>query len=119
MLTGADPISSNPTLSAISLNYRLARWRRWRLFQDGCPGGETLEAVSMRADRVVSRIRRLGSDVLIFSHRDLVRILAARWLGLPAIQARHLYLATASLSVLGYDHDLSEPSIRLWNWTSR
>ncbi len=69
----------------------------------------------MRADRVVSRIRRLGSDVLIFSHRDLLRVLAARWLGFPAIHARHLYLTTASLSVLGYDHDLSEPVIRVWN----
>ena len=57
----------------------------------------------------------LGSDVLIFSHRDVLRILAARWLGLPAIQARHFYLATASLSVLSYDHDPSEPVIRAWN----
>ena len=87
----------------------------WRLFQDGCPGGETLHAVSMRADRVVSGIRVRGSDVLVFAHRDLLRILAARWLGLPAIQARHFSLATASLSVLSYDHDLSEPVIRAWN----
>lgn len=89
----------------------------WRLFQDGCPGGETLDAVSLRANRVVRRIRRLGGDVLIFSHRDLLRILATRWLDLPAIQARHLYLTTASLSVLSYDHDLSEPVIRAWNET--
>ena len=87
----------------------------WRLFQDGCPGGETLQAVSLRADRVVARIRALGSDVLVFAHRDILRILAARWLGLPAVQARDFYLTTASLSVLGYDHDLDEPVIRLWN----
>ena len=87
----------------------------WRLFQDGCPGGETLQAVSLRADRVVARIRALGSDVLVFAHRDILRILAARWLGLPAVQARDFYLTTASLSVLGYDHDLHEPVIRLWN----
>ena len=87
----------------------------WRLFQDGCPGGETLQAVSLRADRVVARIRALGSDVLVFAHRDILRILAARWLGLLAVQARDFYLTTASLSVLGYDHDLDEPVIRLWN----
>ena len=87
----------------------------WRLFQDGCPGGETLQAVSLRADRVVARIRALGSDVLVFAHRDILRILAARWLGLLAVQARDFYLTTASLSVLGYVHDLDEPVIRLWN----
>ncbi|MEO6239033.1 MAG: histidine phosphatase family protein [Vicinamibacterales bacterium] len=87
----------------------------WRLFDDGCPGGEALQAVSLRADRVVARIRALGSDVLVFAHRDILRILAARWLNLPAVQARDFYLTTASLSVLGYDHDLDEPVIRLWN----
>ena len=87
----------------------------WRLFEDGCPGGETLQAVSLRADRVAGRIRALGSDVLVFAHRDILRILAAGWLSLPAVQARDFYLTTASLSVLGYDHDLDEPVIRLWN----
>ena len=87
----------------------------WRLFKDGCPGGETLQAVGVRADRVIGRIRALPSDVLVFAHRDLLRILATRWLGLPAEEARHLYLTTASLSILGYDHDLDEPVIRLWN----
>jgi len=69
----------------------------------------------VRADRVIGRIRALPSDVLVFAHRDLLRILAARWLGLPAVEARYLYLTTASLSVLGYDHDLDEPVMRLWN----
>ena len=87
----------------------------WRLFKDGCPGGETLQAVSLRADRVIARIRALGSDVLVFAHRDILRILAARWLSLSAVEARHFYLTTASLSILGYDHDLDEPVIRLWN----
>ena len=87
----------------------------WRLFKDGCPGGETLQAVSLRADRVIARIRALGSDVFVFAHRDILRILAARWLSLSAVEARHFYLTTASLSILGYDHDLDEPVIRLWN----
>lgn len=87
----------------------------WRLFEDGCPGGETLLEVSMRADRVIARVRALEGDVLVFAHRDIVRILIARWIALPALEARRLHLETASLSVLGYDHDLDEPVIRLLN----
>ena len=87
----------------------------WRLFEDGCPGGETLVEVSMRADRVIARVRALEGDVLVFAHRDILRILIARWIALPALEARRLHLATASLSVLGYDHDLDEPVIRVLN----
>ncbi len=87
----------------------------WRLFKDGCPGGETRQAVSVRADRVMGQIRALGSDVLVFAHRDILRVLVARWLSLSAVEGRHFYLTTASLSILGYDHDLNEPVIRLWN----
>lgn len=91
----------------------------WRLFKDGCPGGETLEAVSLRADRVIGRIRALQADVLVFAHRDILRVLIARWLGLSALEGRHFYLATASLNILGYDHDLDEPVIRLLNEVHR
>jgi broad specificity phosphatase PhoE len=87
----------------------------WRQFKDDCPGGETLQAVSLRADRVVGRVRALGGGVLAFAHGDILRILAARWLGLPAVDACHLHLTTASVSILGYEHDLDEPVIRLWN----
>jgi broad specificity phosphatase PhoE len=87
----------------------------WRLLEDGCPGGETLEAVSARADRLIDRLHSLGGEVLIFSHRDILRILAARWLRLQAVEARRFYLTTASLSILGYHHELDEPVIRLWN----
>ena len=87
----------------------------WRLFEDGCPGGEALAEVSARADRVIARIRALKGDVLVFAHRDILRILAARWIALPALEARRLYLETASLSILGYDHDLDEPVIRMLN----
>lgn len=87
----------------------------WRLFEDGCPGGETLAEVSARADRVIERIRAQGGDVLLFAHRDILRILAARWIALPALEARRLSLETASVSVLGYDHDLEEPVILLLN----
>jgi len=87
----------------------------WRLFEDGCPGGETLAEVSARAERVIARIRALESNVLVFAHGHLLRILIARWIAMPALEARRLYLETASLSVLGYDHDLDEPVIRMLN----
>ena len=87
----------------------------WRLFEDGCPGGETLLEVATRADRVIARIRALERDVLVFAHRDILRIFIARWIALPALEARRLDLATASVSTLGYDHGLDEPVIRLLN----
>ncbi|MEO7192721.1 MAG: histidine phosphatase family protein [Vicinamibacterales bacterium] len=87
----------------------------WRLFEDGCPGGETVDAVGARADRVIARVRACAGNVLLFAHRDIFRVLAARWVGLAAQNGRHLYLVTTSLSVLGYDHDLDEPVIHLWN----
>ncbi len=87
----------------------------WRLFRDGCPGGETLDSVGARADRVIGRIRARSGNVLVFAHREILRILAARWIGLAALDGRRLLLATASVSTLGYDHDLSEPVIHAWN----
>lgn len=93
----------------------LAERPGWRLFEDGCPGGETADDVGARADRVIARIRARSGNALLFAHRDLLRVLAARWLGLPALEGRRFYLDTASLSVLGYHHGLDEPVIRLWN----
>ena len=87
----------------------------WRIFEDGCPGGETLLEVATRAERVIARIRALDNDVLIFAHSHILRILIARWIALPALEARRLSLSTASLTILGYDHDLDEPVIRLLN----
>lgn len=87
----------------------------WRLLRDGSPGGETLDDVGARADRVIGRLRAGGGNVLLFGHREILRILAVRWIGLASIEGRRLLLATASLSVLGYDHDLTEPVIHAWN----
>jgi probable phosphoglycerate mutase len=87
----------------------------WRLFDDGCPDGETADAVGARTDRVIVRIRESRTNVLLFAHRDVLRVLAARWLGLQARDGRRFFLGTASVSVLGYHHDVSEPVIRLWN----
>jgi probable phosphoglycerate mutase len=90
----------------------------WQLFRDGCPGGESPQDVGVRADRVVGRVRAIAGDVLIFSSGHFLRVLAARWLGLEPAAGRLLMLGPASLSVLGYEHDLTEPVIRLWNDTT-
>ena len=89
----------------------------WSLFRDGCPGGETLAGIGMRADRVVQRIRAADADTLLFSSAHFLRVLAARWLGLDAANGRYLILGTTALCALGYEHDLTEPVIRLWNVT--
>jgi broad specificity phosphatase PhoE len=73
----------------------------WLLFRDGCPGGEMPTAVAARADRVVSRVRAVPGDVLVFSSGHFLRVLAARWLGLEPGAGRHYLLSMASLSVLG------------------
>ena len=87
----------------------------WDLFRDGCPGGESLAAVSARADRVLERIRMVSGDVLLFSSGHFLRVLAARWLGVSADFGRYLFLGTSALSVLGYEHNTTEPVLRLWN----
>lgn len=92
-----------------------ARRPEWRLFTDGCPGGETAALVGVRADRAIARIRECGGDVILFAHRDLLRVLTARWLGLDPRAGQLFVMATVSVSALGYDHDLLEPVVRQWN----
>jgi probable phosphoglycerate mutase len=87
----------------------------WQLFRDGCPGGESPAQVGARADRVIYRLRALGQPVLLFSSGHFIRVLTARWLGLEPIAGKYFLLSTATLSILGYEHKLNEPVIRLWN----
>jgi probable phosphoglycerate mutase len=89
----------------------------WQLFRDGCPGGESPDQVGGRADRVVSRVRAIAGDVLIFSSGHFLRVFVARWLGLEPAAGRLFTLSTASLSELGYDNNFSQPAVRLWNDT--
>ncbi len=96
----------------------LAERPGWNLFRDGCPGGETPEHVSARADRVVSRIRAIQGNVLLFTSGHFMRVLASRWLGLePTANSRYFMLSTASLSALGYENEISRSVIRFWNDT--
>ncbi|MBZ9799317.1 histidine phosphatase family protein [Mesorhizobium sp. ES1-4] len=87
----------------------------WNVFRDGCPQGETATDVGARADRIIERLRKANADILIFSSAHFLRVLAARWLGLPPQGGALFVLDTASISVLGYEHDPGEPVVRKWN----
>jgi len=90
----------------------------WQLFRDGCPGGESPWQVGARADRVIKRTREIQGNVLIFSSGHILRVLTARWLGLEPLGGKDFLLSTASLSALGYEHNLAQPVIQLWNDTN-
>jgi probable phosphoglycerate mutase len=88
----------------------------WLLFRDGCPNGEQAADVGARADRVIARLRAVDDRAIVFSSGHILRVLAARWLGLPPSEGRLLVLDTASISVLGYEHhNKDEPVITQWN----
>ena len=93
----------------------LAERPGWQLFRDGCPQGENAAQVGARADAVIEQFRQAAETVLVFSSSHFLRVLAARWIGLPPQEGSRFVLDTASLSVLGYEHDLTEPVIRRWN----
>jgi broad specificity phosphatase PhoE len=90
----------------------------WQLFRDGCPEGESPQQIGARADRVVKRLREIQGNVLLFSSGHILRVLGARWLGLEPAGGKYFLLSTASLSALGYEHNLSQPATQLWNDTN-
>jgi broad specificity phosphatase PhoE len=89
----------------------------WTIWTGAVPGGESAAQVGARADRVIERCLTVSSeaagDVALFSHGHMLRVLAARWLGLPPDAGRYLALDTETVSVLGWEHDTRV--IRLWN----
>jgi probable phosphoglycerate mutase len=91
----------------------------WELFRDGCPEGESPADVAGRADRFIVRMHKIAGDVLAFSSGHIIRMIAARWCGLPPAAARLFYCDPASVGVLGFEHNsLTEPVIRLWNFAT-
>jgi broad specificity phosphatase PhoE len=85
----------------------------WTLFRDGVPNGETIEQVGARADRILAEAAAEDGDVLLFAHGHVLRVLAARWLGLDPGAGRFFALDPATLSTLG--HEREQPVVRVWN----
>jgi probable phosphoglycerate mutase len=88
----------------------------WSVFRDGCPGGESPDQISDRADRLIQRLCALGGNIALFSHGAFAGVLATRWIGLSVAEGAHFSLDTASLSMLA--HNPSHPEVRaigLWN----
>lgn len=85
----------------------------WTVIGDGAPGGETIDEVAVRVDRVIARVRESEGTVALVAHAHLLRILASRWLGFDPRAAAHLVLGPASVSLLGWER--SVPAIIRWN----
>ena len=85
----------------------------WSIWTGGVPAGETAEQVGSRAERVITQALSVRGEVALFAHGHILRVLTACWLGLPPDAGRLLALDTASLSVLGYEHETRV--ITVWN----
>jgi broad specificity phosphatase PhoE len=88
---------------------------QWNLWTDGAPGGETAEQIQQRIDRLLDRVAGLldSGDVALVAHGHSLRVVGARWIGLPASVGGLLRLDTATISVLGHEH--GRRVIRRWN----
>jgi probable phosphoglycerate mutase len=85
----------------------------WDVWRDDCPGGETLEQLAARADRVIERALAADGDTLVFAHSHFLRTLGARWIGLGPDGGGKLVLSTATLSTLGFERE--RRVLRGWN----
>jgi broad specificity phosphatase PhoE len=95
----------------------LKEYPGWELYRDGCPGGEAPGDVAARADRFLSRVPGSAGDVLAFSSGHIIRMIAARWLGLPPATGRVFFCDPASVGVLGFEHNRrDQPVLGLWNF---
>lgn len=88
----------------------------WNIFTHGARGGESVDDVTQRADRLIQEIRKHRGNLALFSSGHFTRVFAARWIGAHASLGKHLQLATASLCILGYEHQY--PTIERWNDTT-
>ena len=96
--------------TTIDIRREVPDWTIWRY---GATNGESPDEVASRADRIVAEVRGADGDVLISSHGHVLRVLAARWLGLGPREGRLFALDTATISVLGYERETSV--LRVWN----
>jgi broad specificity phosphatase PhoE len=85
----------------------------WLVFTDGCPGGESPEQVGARVDRVIAKVRAVEGHVAVFAHGHVLRVFAARWLGLRVADGGHFLLDTATLSIMSHYRDI--PAVQRWN----
>jgi broad specificity phosphatase PhoE len=85
----------------------------WNLWRDGCPGGETVADVSARVDPLVSELKSSDADVVLFAHGHLLRVIAARWVGHAPEEGARFWLATATISVLGFERETAV--FKRWN----
>ena len=85
----------------------------WTLWRDGVPDGETAAQVGARVDRVIAELRAVAGDAAVFAHGHVLRVLAARWLGLEPDAGRLFALDPATISILGYERET--PVVRMWN----
>ena len=87
----------------------------WTIWRGPWPGGESIDQVGARADRIVARLQGADGDALVVAHGHLLRVLAACWLGLPLTSGGLFALGTATISVLGWERDTRV--IEIWNET--
>ncbi len=90
----------------------------WELFRDGAPHGESPEQAASRADRFLNKVRGIEGTIAAFSSGHIIRMIGARWLNLPPETGRFFYTATASISIIGYEHNRDQPVLLLWNSTA-
>jgi probable phosphoglycerate mutase len=85
----------------------------WSLWTDGVPGGESPDDVGRRADRIIGEVRAAPGDAAIFAHGHILRVLAARWIGLTPAEGRLFALDTAAIGVVGYERETTV--LARWN----
>jgi probable phosphoglycerate mutase len=97
-------------ITSAQIHSRAPEWSLWR---DGCPGGESPEAICARVDRLIDRWGARAGNVALFGHGHVLRLVALRWLAWPLEQGAQLALDTATVGALGYAG--GRRSLLVWN----